>query len=832
MRDAITLPGLAVLGPRQAALAALLVAGALALLMQLALNIAGQIDRLGYSSNDNVQWTLSQMDVELLTLEIIVEDAIDGDVGLDDVRTRFDIAYSRFETLESGKLFLDLRDTRGFDEGMATLDRFIDRTVEVIDGPDAGLRAALPGLKQELRKLIPAVHRMGTIGVEVFARQADQKRSAVKSAMTRLALVSAGLLALLLCLMSCLAHLSRQTRRSATEAAATASRLDAVIGASLDPVLTLDEAGRITGFSPAGTQVFGLAPEATLGRPLSLLIPATDAGPQLVLDPTSGPQRLRVLARHASGRDFPAELSVSTIQAGGGAMFVVFVSDRSAEAEAERTLVQARDTALAGEKAKADLLVLMSHELRTPLNGMLGTVELLQATDLSPVQRDYLRIMADSGRLLMHCVNDILDMSRLDSGKVGLTLAPVDLAGLIREVVDNQRPASALFGNDLRFEPAPACPTHVLGDQGRLRQILLNLVGNAVKFTRDGSIVIRLQRLAEGPFEITVSDTGIGIPDDDLDRIFEDFVTLDPSFARNAAGTGLGLGIVRRIVTRMGGAIEVQSTRGKGSTFRLVLPLEPTSAPVAEIPPPPETAPCPSLRILVVEDNYFNRLIVREMLKQDGHAVTEAANGEEGLLAAETQDFDLILMDISMPGLDGIAATQRLRAPGGRNAATPVLALTAHAMPEDLRRFRAAGMRHVLFKPVDRAILREALAQHGPQPDLPCLRARQTADEMARTLPPEVAAQLTRRFLDDMEQGLATLASATPDQAITQAHHMAGSAGVFGASAMLAALEQLLTRLRAGEVEATRATLPELRALWARTAEAYQPSRDHASSLR
>nr|WP_227754395.1 ATP-binding protein [Stagnihabitans tardus] len=651
--------------------------------------------------------------------------------------------------------------------------------------------------------------------------------------MTRLAVVSGALLVGLLALLACLVHVSRKTRRSATEAAATASRLDAVISASLDPVVTLDAAGRITGFSPAGAQLFGHSPESVLGRDLGVLIPASAEGPQVRLDPQGGPQRLRVTARQASGRSFPAEASVSAIRTEAGAMFVVFLSDRSAQVAAEQALTEARDTALAGEKAKADLLVLMSHELRTPLNGMLGTVELLQATEMGPQQRDYLRIMADSGRLLMNYVNDILDMTRLDSGRDGLTLAPVDLERLVQDVVENQRPASALLGNDLAFERAPDCPTHVMGDQGRLRQILLNLVGNAVKFTRAGQILIRLQRLADGAFQISVTDTGIGIAKEDLDRVFEDFVTLDPSFARRTSGTGLGLGIVRRIVTRMGGTVSVESEPGRGSTFRLVLPLEPTNPPAEAPAAPLAPAPCPLLRILVVEDNFFNRLIVREMLKQDGHAVTEASDGLEGLRLASEQDFDVILMDISMPELDGIAATQRLRAEGGRNAATPVLALTAHAMPDDLRRFRAVGMRHVLFKPVERAVLREALAQSVPPSALGDLRDGRTASDMSGALPPEVLAQLTDRFITEMELGLTRLADAPLEIAVKEAHHMAGSAGVFGAKAMGEGLERLLTRLRAGEAEAARAALPGLTRIWAQTVAAYrQSSRDQASSLR
>ena len=807
---------------------ALLIGGLLVLLAMLATNIARQLDVLGASSIDNVQWTLSQMDVELLTLEIVVDDARHAPGRLDEVRKRFDIAYSRFNTLQAGGLFNSLRQSRGFAGAFAALEGFMTRSVPLIDGPDDALQEALPRMKGELRQLIPEAHRLGTLGVEIFAHQADATRTGIKSALVGLAVLSGALLFMLLGLVGGLVRSSRLSRQRATEAAQTASRLDAVIRASLDPVITLNEAGRITDFSPAGRQVFGHDPVRIRGQKFDLLVPPDAPGQPLLRlnSEPAAPERLRVTARHASGREFPAEISVSPLMAGGRQIFVVFLSDLSRQVEAEQALMGARDAALAGEKAKADLLVVMSHEIRTPLNGMIGTIDLMQATALSPQQREYLRIMTASGRLLMNHVNNILDMARLDSGKAELALGPVDLGQLIAEVAANQRPASAAQGNRLEVKIAPDCPLQVVSDAGRLRQVLLNLVGNAVKFTRDGTITVTLDAPdAEGRFGIAVADTGIGIAPADMERIFEDFVTLDPSFARQAAGTGLGLGIVRRIVEQMGGTVAAESVPGQGSTFRLRLPLG--------VAAPPKPATGERLHLLVVEDNEFNRLITREMLRQDGHSVREARDGEEGLRLAAEEAFDLILMDISMPGLDGIEATARLRQGPGPNAATPVLALTAHALPADIRRFQAAGMQDAMLKPLQIATLRAALAEHVPGARPPLTDA-ETLTQMDRTLPPEVVASLTQRFLQDMETRLARLvADPDPEAMRKEAHHMAGSAGVFGAKALGAALERFLGLLRAEEVEAARATLPALSALWTETAAAYRPpSRDQASSLR
>ena len=836
LRHSLTLRGLPTLNPRRLGLAVALIAAVLVMLAILATSIARQIDRLGASSIDNVQWTLTQMEVELMGLAKAVDEAIALPNQLTEVRKRYDIAFSRFQTLNAGILFGNLRRQAGFEEAFVALEAYIDRSLGPIDGPDPELQAALPGMRQDLHKLIPAAHRLGTIGVQLFAAQADATREGIRSALTSLAVLSVVLLMLLLGLLARLLQISRHTRARAQEAAATASRLDAVIRASLDPVLTLDQAGRITGFSPAGQRVFGHDEAAMLGRPLAdLLAP----GIHMTLASDSGPQRLRTTARHADGREFPAEVSISTAQTGGQPIFVVFVSDLSAQVAAEQGLVAARDAALAGEKAKSDLLVVMSHEIRTPLNGMIGTIELMQGTETTPQQREYLRIMAQSGRLLMNHVNEILDMARLDSGKAGLNLAPLDLAALIGGVIENQGPASAAQGNALVFVASPSCPVQVMGDAGRLRQVLLNLVGNAVKFTCHGCITLGLDRLPEGDFVITVQDTGIGIAPENLERVFDDFVTLDPSFARDTGGTGLGLGIVRRIVTRMGGTISVESTPGQGSTFRLVLPLDLTEAlPQPDPGRPPAPFAMPGLRVLVVEDNAFNRLIVREMLIQDGHQVTEACDGAEGLAQAKAKAFDLILMDISMPGLDGIEATELLRLEPGPNATTPIIALTAHAMPEDLKRFARAGMIEVLLKPLERSVLRQALYAH-----VPALIDQGTLAQMTQNLDPATLHRLMLRFVEDTDWRLARLVAlgaaedfaATIPEAITTAHHIAGSAGVFGAKALGLALQRLLEALRAGQLAEARGAMPGLAALWARTATAYRSGSAalaQASSLR
>jgi PAS domain S-box-containing protein len=809
-------------------------------------DVARQIDTQSSTSIDNVQWALSQVDVELLHLQLSLSDAMDNPEDLTGLRLRYDVFLSRIQTLQLGSVFATLRRNPDFAASFDKARAFVQDTAPLVDGDDAALRKVLPELNTRVRALIPEAHRIALTGVSLFAVQSDADRAAVKLTLIQVVILTLVLIAALVALLAMVLRLDRGNRRKAQQNAETLARLDAVVATSLDAVITLDDQGRIVDFNPAACATFGYDEAEAVGRDLGLLVPLNRHGtaqlPTLGAGQPETDRRRRVTARHRDGHDFPAEISLTLAQAGARSVQVVFLRDLSQQVAAEQALVTARDEALAGEKAKADLLVVMSHEIRTPLNGMIGTIDLLESTALAPHQREYLRIMAASGRLLMHHVNDVLDIARLDSGKAPLSMAPVDLTVLVREVIENQGPASLANGNRLAavIPDEPLRP--VLGDAAQLRQVLLNLVGNAVKFTRDGEIGVEIvQDPSRGATEIVVRDTGIGIEREDLGRIFEDFVTLDPSYARHAAGTGLGLGIVRRIVTRMGGKITVNSRKGQGATFRVNLPLAilDTAAPA-----PAETLheAAQGLSILVVEDNDFNRLIVRDMLVQEGHRVTEAHDGTLGVQLAFAQRFDVILMDISMPGIDGLQAAEQIRAGRGASAASPIVALTAHALREERERFQSGGMQDVLIKPITRDALhrllgRLALIAQSPGEDTAEADAAQAEaapaelldavilSQLRATLGPAKAARLIQRFLDETEARVAQVLALSDDPdrenlVISEIHQMSGAAALFGASALhdhLLRIEELCKR---GQKAEARSLAPEIVPLWRQTAEA------------
>lgn len=533
------------------------------------------------------------------------------------------------------------------------------------------------------------------------------------------ALIGGALVVLLSSGIAALARLSRRIHRRSEELQATSSRMQAVVTSSLDAVVVADAEGLVVEFNRAAEETFGYARDEVIGRPMSdAIIPhhlraAHDAGMARYRATrrkrAADNGRIELQGLRKSGEVFPLELAIATAQSDEGELFVSFLRDITERKAAEAELTAARDRAVAGDKAKARLLAVMSHEMRTPLNGMLGTMELLKRSELDPQQAEYLSIMEYSGEILLHHVNDVLDISRIDAGTAAPQIATFSLCAKLRRLVELHQPLAAVRDNTLTLEIGPGLDM-VAGDAQRLRQVVVNLVSNAVKFTSGGRVELCALRVEDSDMvEISVRDTGIGIAPEDQARIFEEFYTADATYGREVEGTGLGLAITERQVRLLGGEITLDSVPGMGSLFTVRLPL-PAAAPVArpaEATEPARRAGEP-LDILLVEDNRVNRFVARRILERLGHRVTEANDGLAGVEAAGLHGYDAILMDISMPRLDGTEATRRIRAAGPSRGAR-IVALTAHAMPDEIEGFRAAGMDEVATKPVSSAQLAEIL---------------------------------------------------------------------------------------------------------------------------
>jgi signal transduction histidine kinase/ActR/RegA family two-component response regulator len=419
------------------------------------------------------------------------------------------------------------------------------------------------------------------------------------------------------------------------------------------------------------------------------------------------------------------EINASLIEYEGQAAILSINRDVTERRKAEemRLLKEAAEQA---DQAKGRFLANMSHEIRTPMAGVLGLVDLLLKTELSPTQRGYGQLIQTSAGSLLRLIDDVLDFSKIEAGRLSLERVPFDLHSTLREIVELLRFRASARRTELSLELGPGVPEWVSGDPGRLRQVLTNLVGNAVKFTEGGRVDVQVERLADGRLRFCVADTGIGIPQEVRGRLFTLFSQADSSTSRRFGGSGLGLAISQRIVELMSGEIGYESTPEVGSVFWFILPLEAATTPAA-LPSPPcgEAATREDgrrYRILVAEDNAINQLVITHELAALGYEVVAVNNGLEALNALESQVFDLVLMDCQMPELDGYEASRRIRASPGEIRKLPIVALTAHALKEDLERCLDAGMNDTITKPFREDVLRQKLKRWlGVETEAPSL---------------------------------------------------------------------------------------------------------------
>jgi PAS domain S-box-containing protein len=444
------------------------------------------------------------------------------------------------------------------------------------------------------------------------------------------------------------------------------------------------------------------------------------------------PGRFEGWLEYADGRRSLAETVITPARSESGEVvgLIGISRDITERHQAEDELKRLAARAEHATRMKSEFLALMSHEIRTPLHGVLGMLELLLAAPLSEEQRNQAEVARGSAQALLTLLGDILDFSRIEAGKLEVESAPFDLQELLEGVVAIMTPLAAERGSRVVLDLDGSLPRWVTGDSGRLRQVVTNLVSNAGKFTEQGEVRLSVRPEAgRVPLvRISVGDTGAGIPDARIGAIFEPFTQADSSVTRRNGGTGLGLAISRRLVDLMGGDLTCHSELGKGSVFSFAIHLpetRPIQAPAADAVALPEQRVMP-LVVLLVEDNRVNQRVARLMLEKRGHSVVVACDGHEALEAAARQPFDVVLMDIQMPGMDGLQATATLRARGF--ADLPVVALTAHAYAEERERCVAAGMDGFLTKPfkmVDLVGVVERWGTHRRRPaDVPGPAAR------------------------------------------------------------------------------------------------------------
>jgi signal transduction histidine kinase/CheY-like chemotaxis protein len=441
-----------------------------------------------------------------------------------------------------------------------------------------------------------------------------------------------------------------------------------------------------------------------------------------------GPYQAEYRVRRDDGREVwaYATAEITWDEDGNPLTLVGALQNVTERKRGELELTRALGRAEEGSRAKSEFLATMSHEIRTPLNGVLGMAQAMERDELTPQQRKRLAVIRKSGQSLLVLLNGVLDLSKIEAGKLEFDIGEVDIAALARSALDIFDGDAAEKDLQLVLRVAPEAQGLYSGDALRIGQVLHNLVSNAVKFTPQGSVTVSVDRRDE-TLVIQVADTGIGVSRAHIESLFEKFSQADATVTRRFGGTGLGLAICQQLASMMGGAISVESEEGRGSTFEVTLPLpwlRTGAATGGSAPTPDEITvagdPSAPLRVLAAEDNPVNQLVLQTLLEQVGVDVVVVADGAEALGAWRRQDWDLILMDIQMPVMDGITASREIRreeAASGRPR-TPIIALTANVMSEQVQTYRAGGMDEVVAKPIEVGRLIEAIeAVLAPAPD-------------------------------------------------------------------------------------------------------------------
>ncbi len=505
----------------------------------------------------------------------------------------------------------------------------------------------------------------------------------------------------------------------------TLERTRLIVDTTHDAFIAMDERGRIADWNPRGESMFGWTRTEAIGRTTDeTIIPqahreAHRRGLEKFIATGEGPvlnRTIELSAMHRDGHEFPIEMTISAVRTRGGYVFNAFIRDITERKRTQQELIHTREQAIEASSAKSAFLATMSHEIRTPMNGVIGMAGLLLDTELTQEQREYAETVRSSGEALLSIINDILDFSKIEAGKMDLEIIDFDLHTLIEDAVTLLAERAQAKDLELACFVQHDVPKAVRGDPGRLRQVLVNLLGNAIKFTTGGEVVLRA-RLAEesqtiGTVRFEISDTGVGMPPEAVARLFQPFSQADSSTSRRFGGTGLGLTISKRLVQMMGGRIDVVSEPGRGSTFSVIVRFEKQPPGATTLQPVRENLR--GLRILIVDDNRTNRKILVEQTRSWGMSADEAENGPRALallrsMSASGHPYALVILDYQMPDMDGLQLARAIKAEPAL-APLPLVLLSSIGLRGTSKECKEAGIAGNLTKPVRPSQLFDCLA--------------------------------------------------------------------------------------------------------------------------
>lgn len=846
----------------------LVVAGIIGLLLVVGLGIrlSGQVSELRTAPRDNTQYTLFQTNAEFMAMKIAWLEA-GGRAGpsADAFSKRFDVFYSRVNLLQSSRLTARLRQDKVIAQQLDHLRDFLQRSAAIIDAGGHRTPAGWRELGTAIEASQPQMQELVQRSLQKFALASDEERAEFEHLLLSLAALVTLMGAMIATALINVQRKANVLRKQSVDLVESQQQLKATVASALDAVIIADKDGLIIDWNDEAINCFGYSRDHAVGRTMSeLIVPenmrlAHEAGMKRYLQTGEAKvigNRIEINALNADGKEFPIELAVGSARTSNGPIFIAFARDISDRKAKQEELRAAAERAQAGEKSKAAFLAVMSHEMRTPLNGILGTLELMCDTPLDPRQRKLVETANASGELLLDLINNVLNLSKADAGKVELQPEQFDLRQMLDQLREMLLPSLNENRNRLSICVDQRIPANIEADPGRLRGAIINLLSNANKFTLSGSISLdcQLEKLesdaGRAMLRLSISDTGIGIPKDRIAELFQEFNQIDHSFRRRQGGTGLGLAITRRSVEAMGGEVGVSSTLGHGSTFWLQVPIRLSNAPalnnekaaegLAKCQPAEVAAP---RRILLAEDNFTNAMVASDMLESEGHSVVHVKNGWEAVVAAREGGFDLVLMDISMPEMDGIEATMMIREHELVNdlPAVRIIALTANAMPEEVERFRKAGMDHCLTKPIRRQKLVEAIrtlhditarqtnrteANMTDQPEKVPVIDHAVLDELEAATNPALVKRVLDKYLEEAASRLrdARAAAQAGDLVALQkmAHALSGSSSTVGASRLQLLVATIEKHCIEGDGETALALAQQLDSVGSQTCLEYE----------
>lgn len=603
---------------------------------------------------------------------------------------------------------------------------------------------------------------------------------------------------------------SQRTQALANEKRAKA-QFENAMNAAMDAIIIIDDEGKIRNFNPAAEEIFGHKFEEISGKKLSdVIIPyryreAHDKGMKHYLNTGEGPvldSRIEIEGLHASGEEIQIELAIREIEGASGKLFIGYARDISERKSFEAELLGAKNSAEMATRAKTSFLAMMSHEIRTPLNGVLGIHGLLKETKLDDDQKQLLETASESGQSLLSIINDLLDFSKLEAGKFEIEKKQFDIRELVTSVINLIQPHADDKQLKLNYKIDDAIPQLLMGDAARIRQILLNLAWNAIKFTNQGKVEILIENRTSDVISFSVKDTGIGIPQEKHDELFSEFSTIDASYSNKFGGTGLGLAICKALVENMDGEIGLSSNPGKGSKFWFNLAFdvceenesleqakENNELPISDLS---------EVRVLIAEDNKTNQLITSRYLKHFGCQFELANNGLEAVEKVIMTDFDIVLMDISMPELNGYEATAKIRKIENEKKSTlPIIAFTAYASKEDQEKISEADMDGFIPKPFSREQLAKVILDNlnlgvnktAQQKTVPATKVTEfditVLDTILEDMEPDSVTKIFNEFNNDVQRYLSNanegLEQKNSELLERASHGIQGVSGMFGA---------------------------------------------------